>query len=282
MATAMIKRFMKLPIGAAALLLPVLLCGVLGAFVVPHDPAAIDPAHALEAPSWLSGQGWTHAFGTDALGRDVMSRVIVGARATLIVSLVGVVLAGAIGVTLGVVAGFFEGWVDMVIMRLVDIQMSMPGVLLALLISASIGGGLSTVIIVVAIVFWTQYARIARAETLSLKHRDFVAMARVYGASAPRLIFMHILPNLADSILVVASLQLGLAVMLEGALSFLGLGVQPPNVAWGKMIAEARIYLEQAWWVSTFPGLAIVATVLGANLLGEWLRDTLDPKLRNT
>lgn len=277
----MIKRFMKLPIGAAALLLPVLLCGVLGAFVVPHDPAAIDPARALEAPSWLSGQGWTHAFGTDALGRDVMSRVIVGARATLIVSLVGVVLAGAIGVTLGVVAGFLEGWVDMVIMRLVDIQMSMPGVLLALLISASIGGGLSTVIIVVAIVFWTQYARIARAETLSLKHRDFVAMARVYGASAPRLIFRHILPNLADSILVVASLQLGLAVMLEGALSFLGLGVQPPNVAWGKMIAEARIYLEQAWWVSTFPGLAIVATVLGANLLGEWLRDTLDPKLRN-
>lgn len=273
---------MKLPIAATLLLLPVLLCGVLGTFVAPHDPAAIDPARALQAPSWLLGQGWTYAFGTDALGRDVLSRVIVGARATLIVSLVGVVLAGAIGITLGVVAGFFESWVDIVVMRLVDIQMSMPGVLLALLISASIGAGLSTVIIVVAIVFWTQYARIARAETLTLKHRDFISMARVCGASTPRLIFRHVLPNLADSILVVASLQFGLAVMLEGALSFLGLGVQPPNVAWGKMIAEARIYLAQAWWVSTFPGLAIAATVLGANLLGEWLRDKLDPKLRNT
>jgi peptide/nickel transport system permease protein len=270
----------ELPLGAIALLLPVSICGIFGHLFVPYDPAVVNPAQAMQAPSWLTGQGLIHLFGTDSLGRDVFSRVIVGARATLIVSLLGVVLAGAIGVLMGLVAAYFEGWADIIIMRVVDIQMSMPGTLLALLISASLGAGLSTVIAVIAIVFWTQYARVTRGETLSVKHRDFVVMARVLGCPTKRILRRHIFPNIIDSALVVATLQLGVAVMLEAALSFLGLGVQPPAVAWGKMIAEARLYIATAWWLPTFPGLAIMVTVLGANLLGDWLRDRFDPKLR--
>ena len=262
------------------LLLPVVICGIFGPLLVPHDPAAVNPDLSMRPPSWLEGAERTYILGTDSLGRDVLSRVIVGARATLIVSLVGVFLAGAIGVFLGLISAYFGGWFDTVIMRVVDIQKSIPGTLLALLISASLGAGLATIIAVIAIVFWTQYARVTRGETLSVKQRDFVAMARVLGSPARRILRRHILPNIIDSAFVVATLQLGVAVMLEAALSFLGLGVQPPSVAWGKMIAESRLYIGTAWWLPVFPGFAIMLTVLGANLLGDWLRDRFDPKLR--
>jgi peptide/nickel transport system permease protein len=265
---------------AIMLLLPVVICGIFGPLFVPHDPGAVNPDLSMRPPSWLEGAEGTYILGTDSLGRDVLSRVIVGARATLIVSLIGVFLAGTIGVFLGLISAYFGGWFDTVIMRAVDIQMSIPGTLLALLISASLGAGLATVIAVIAIVFWTQYARVTRGETLSVKQRDFVAMARVLGCPAKRILRRHILPNIIDSAFVVATLQLGVAVMLEAALSFLGLGVQPPSVAWGKMIAESRLYIGTAWWLPLFPGLAIMLTVLGANLLGDWLRDRFDPKLR--
>jgi peptide/nickel transport system permease protein len=274
-------RLMKdLPVPAILLLLPIATCGIVGQFFTPHDPSLINPALALHPPSWLAGEGWTYIFGTDYLGRDVLSRVIVGARASLMVSFVGVGLAGIIGVVLGLMAAYFGGWLDTVVMRLVDIQMSMPPVLLALLISASLGAGLTAVIVVIAIVYWTHYTRVIRGETLSVKQRDYVVMARVLGCPSRRILQKHIFPNVIDSALVVATLQLGTAVMLEASLSFLGLGVQPPAVAWGKMIAEARLYIAMAWWLPTFPGLAIIVTVLGANLLGDWLRDKLDPKLR--
>jgi len=270
----------ELPLAAILLLLPVLICGIFGSLFVPHNPAAVNPDLAMRPPSWMAGEGWTHVFGTDSLGRDVLSRVIAGARATIIVSFLGVVIAGAIGVLLGLVAAYFGGWFDIIIMRIVDIQMSIPGTLLALLISTSLGAGLGTVVAVIAIVFWTQYARVTRGETLSVKQRDFVVMARVLGSPAKRILRRHIFPNIIDSAMVVATLQLGVAVMLEAALSFLGLGVQPPSVAWGKMIAESRLYIATAWWLPVFPGLAIMVTVLGANLLGDWLRDRFDPKLR--
>jgi peptide/nickel transport system permease protein len=277
-------RFLRLmrefPILAIALLLPILIFGIFGSFLSPHNPVAINLALALRPPSWLVGEGWAYPFGTDYLGRDVSSRVIAGARATLIVSIVGVVLAGFVGVLLGLLAAYFKGWLDLVIMRAVDIQMSIPAILLALLISASLGTGLTAVIVVIAIVFWTQYARMIRGETLSVEQRDFVVMARLVGCSPRRILVKHILPHIIDSTVVLATLQLGIAVMLEAALSFLGLGVQPPMVAWGKMIAEARPYISTAWWLPTFPGLAIMVTVLGANLGGDWLRDKLDPKLR--
>jgi peptide/nickel transport system permease protein len=278
-----IRRVVKdLPLPAILLLLPVTLCGIIGQFFTPHDPTAINPALALHPPSWLVGEGWTYIFGTDYLGRDVLSRVIVGARASLLVSFVGVGLAGIVGVLLGLLSAFLGGWVDTLLMRLVDIQMSLPAILLALLISASLGAGLTSVIAVIAIVYWTSYARVVRGDTLSIKQRDFVVMARVLGCPAGRVLKKHIFPNIIDSALVVASLQLGSAVMLEASLSFLGLGVQPPAVAWGKMIAESRLYISTAWWLPTFPGVAIVLTVLGSNLLGDWLRDKLDPKLRQT
>jgi peptide/nickel transport system permease protein len=269
-----LRLMRELPLPAIILLLPVSLCGVVGQFFTPHNPVAINPSMALRPPSW------TYLFGTDYLGRDVLSRVIVGARASLLVSFTGVIMAGIIGIILGLVAAYFGGRLDTLVMRLVDIQMSMPAVLLALLISASLGAGLTAVIIVIAIVYWTHYTRVIRGETLSVKQRDYVVMARVLGCPSKRILIKHILPNVIDSALVVATLQLGTAVMLEAALSFLGLGVQPPAVAWGKMIAEARLYISTAWWLPTFPGLAIVLTVLGANLLGDWLRDKLDPKLR--
>jgi peptide/nickel transport system permease protein len=274
------KTMKDLPLPAILLLLPVSICGIMGPFFTPHDPAAINPSLALQPPSWLVGKGWTYVFGTDYLGRDVLSRVIVGARASLLVSFVGVGIAGIIGVLLGLTSAFFGGRVDTLLMRLVDIQMSMPAILLALLLSASLGAGLTSVIVVIAIVYWTSYARVVRGETLSVKQRDFVVMARVLGCPSTRILQKHIFPNVIDSALVVASLQLGMAVMLEASLSFLGLGVQPPAVAWGKMIAEARLYISTAWWLPTFPGVAIMVTVLGANLLGDWLRDKLDPKLR--
>lgn len=279
---SLLARLRYWPILPLLLLVPIVVFGLLGPLVTPHAPGAVNPVMALRPPSWLTGDGFAHLFGTDYLGRDVFSRVIAGARASLLVSFVGVGIAGLIGITVGLIAGHAGGWIDTILMRLVDIQMSMPAILLALLISAALGSGLATVTVVIAIVFWTNYARVVRAETLSVKQRDFVVMAKVLGCSPRWLIWKHILPNVIDSALVVASLQLGAAVMLEASLSFLGLGVQPPAVAWGKMIAESKLYLSTAWWMAFFPGIALVVTVLGTNLLGDWLRDHLDPRLRNT
>jgi peptide/nickel transport system permease protein len=270
----------ELPIAAILILFPVLICGLFGQFLAPHDPTLMNLSESLLPPSWLTGQGWAHVLGTDFLGRDVLSRMILGARSTLIVSVVGVVCAGIIGVFIGLFSGYIGGRFDLIIMRLVDMQMAMPAILLALLISAALGSGLMAVIVVIAIVFWTHYARVVRGETLSVKQRDFVVIARVEGCSPGRILIKHIIPHVLDSAVVIATLQLGTAVMLEAALSFLGLGVQPPAVAWGKMIAEARMYIGTAWWLPTFPGIAIMLTVLGANIWGDWLRDKLDPKLR--
>jgi peptide/nickel transport system permease protein len=276
-----VRRLIKdLPLAAILLLLPVILCGVLGQWMMPHDPTAMNPSMALRPPSWLVGEGWTNLFGTDYLGRDVFSRVIAGARASLVVSFVGVGIAGMIGVLLGLVSAFFGGWVDSLVVMLIDTQRSMPPILLALLLAAAVGGGLSSIIIVIAIIYWTNYARVIRGETLSVKQRDYVVMAKVLGCPTTRILRKHILPNVLDSAMVIATMQLGNAVMLEASLSFLGLGVQPPAVAWGKMIAESRLYIATAWWLPTFPGIALLITVLGANTFGDWLRDKLDPKLR--
>ena len=276
-----VRRLIKdLPLMAILLLLPVVLCGVFGQWLMPHDPTLMNPSQALQPPSWLAGEGWTHLFGTDYLGRDVFSRVIAGARASLVVSFVGVAIAGIIGIMLGLTSAFFGGWVDALVVMAIDTQRSMPPILLALLLAAAVGGGLISIIIVIAIIYWTNYARVLRGEALSVKQRDYVVMAKVLGCPTPRILWKHILPNVIDSAMVIATMQLGNAVMLEASLSFLGLGVQPPAVAWGKMIAESRLYIATAWWLPTFPGLALLITVLGANTFGDWLRDKLDPKLR--
>jgi peptide/nickel transport system permease protein len=269
----------RLPLAQVLLLMPIVLFGLFAPLFYTHDPVAMNPAVSLQPP-FLFGGDVNYFFGTDHLGRDVYSKIVAGARAPLIAATAGVFFAGILGIFLGMVAGYFGGWIDEVIMRIVDTQMSIPVILLTILISAALGGGLVTITICIALVFWTQYARVIRGETLSIREREFVALARIAGCGPGRMLIRHILPNLVSTSTVIASLQLGRAIIIEASITFLGLGIQPPQTAWGLMMSEGRMYLSTAWWLPTFAGLAIVITVLGANLMGDWVRDRLDPKLR--
>jgi peptide/nickel transport system permease protein len=222
-----------------------------------------------------------YPLGTDKIGRDVLSRIIHGARVSLMVAGISILAGGVVGTALGLMAGYFGGWWDHVIMRLVDIKLSLQAILLALVLAAAIGPGFFTVIIVITMILWTRYARLVRAETLALKSRDFVARAKVSGCSNFRIITRHIFPNVVNTLIVLATLEVGQVILLEATLSFLGVGIPRPTPAWGLMVADGRELVVAAWWVAFFPGLAILLTVLSMNLLGDWLRDKLDPKLRN-
>jgi len=235
---------------------------------------------ALKPPFWQENGGLSYPLGTDNMGRDILSRIIMGARISVIVALWAIPFSGAIGTLMGMVSAYFGGKIDMLIMRLVDIQMSVPSLALALILAAALKPGVTSVIIVIVVTYWTWYARVVRGEVLSLKERDFIALARVAGCSDLGILFKHFLPNILNTLLVLATLQLGSVIIYEASLSFLGLGIQPPDVSWGLMLADARPYISVAWWVITLPGLAILVTCLGSNLLGDWLRDTLDPKRR--
>jgi len=270
----------KLPVVPILLLLPVVVCGIFGPLFYPHDPTVMKLSMALNPPAWVSGGDWSYFLGTDHMGRDLLSRLIEGARASLIVAVFGVGFAGIFGVAMGMIAGYLEGTIDNLIMRIVDTQMSIPAILLIILLAAVLGGGLVTIIISVSLVFWTTYARVVRGETLSIKQRDFVALAKVRGCRNIRILRKHIFPNLVNTVMVLATLQLGRAIIIEASITFLGLGIQPPATAWGLVISDGRIYMSTAWWIPTFAGGAIMITVLGANLLGDWLRDKLDPRLR--
>ena len=224
-----------------------------------------------------SGKYW---LGTDKLGRDLVTRMIHGARISLSVSLIAILFAGIVGTTLGLMAGYIGGWVDALIMRLVDIKLAIPSILLALVFVAVVGPSFQTVVTVIALVYWALYARQARGETLSVKNQDFIQRAKVAGASHFRIIFMHIFPNVLNTLIIVATLQLGTAILFEASLSFLGAGIPRPTPAWGVMVADGRELIVANWWVSFFPGLCILVAVLSLNLLGDWTRDKLDPKTR--
>jgi peptide/nickel transport system permease protein len=257
-----------------------LICAIGGEFLFPHDPNELDLARSFVPPVWHMDGSWAYPFGTDNLGRDVLTRIMAGTRISLIVALYAIVLSGGIGTIVGMLAGYVGGWVDSLIMRLVDIQMSIPSLALALVLAAVLGPGFETVVIVIVITYWTWYARIVRGEVLSLKERDYVALAKVAGCNTFTIFRRHLLPNILNTLLVLATLQVGQVIIFEASLSFLGLGIQQPDVSWGLMLADARNYMTNAWWVITMPGIAIMLTCLSSNLLGDWLRDRFDPKRR--
>ncbi|MCL5038249.1 MAG: ABC transporter permease [Firmicutes bacterium] len=269
----------------AALLGLVILAGVvltalLASHLAPADPNHQELALRLLPPAWATGGKATHSLGTDQLGRDILSRIIYGSRISLLVGVTTVAVAGALGTFLGLLSGYYGGWVDDVIMRLADIQLAFPFVLLALAVMAVLGPGLKNIIIVLGITGWVEYGRVVRAEVLSLRSRDFVEAARAIGDRDAVILGRHVLPNVATSLIVIATLQMGRMIISESALTFLGLGIEPTIPTWGGMLNDGRNYMNNQWWVSTFPGLALLLTVLASNLVGDWLRDTLDPTLK--
>ena len=231
-------------------------------------------------PISARGGQWNHLLGTDKVGRDILSRIIYGSRISVVVAGIAVLLSGTVGTALGIAAGFYGRWVDAVVMRMVDISLSIPIILLALVLVSAVGASFGTVVTVLVLLLWAHYARLSRGVTLSIKSADFIARAQVSGASDVRIMIHHILPNVVNSLVVLATLQVGFVIIIESTLSFLGAGIPRPNPAWGLMVADGRDLIISHWWVSFFPGIAIMLVVLSMNLLGDWLRDKLDPKQR--
>ena len=258
----------------------VVLTALAAPLVSPFDPIAQDLGDLrLKPPGFRDGGGHVHPLGTDHLGRDLLARVIYGAQPALMVGFAAVVISGLIGMAAGLVSGYFGGRMDDVLMRLADIQLAFPFILLAIAVIGVLGPSLKTIIIVIGVSSWVVYARIVRSAVLSLREREFVQAAIALGSPHPRVILRHIVPNALTPWLVIATLDMARVIVLESALSFLGLGVPPPTPTWGGMLADGRVYLSTAWWLATFLGLAILLTVLGINLLGDGLRDTFDPRL---
>ena len=258
----------------------VLLAAAFAPWLAPFDPLEQDINQRLKEPGWQSAAGQVHPLGTDHLGRDILARVIFGSRIALVVGLSAVLISGVLGMMIGLVAGYFGGTVDDFFMRLADIQLAFPFILLAIAVIGVLGPSLRNIIIVIGVSSWVVYARVVRGEVLSIRERDFVQAAIALGSRDGRILARHVLPNAFTPWLVVATLDMARVIVIESALSFLGLGVQPPTPTWGGMLADGRVYLSTAWWLATFPGLAILVTVLGINLLGDGLRDTLDPRLK--
>jgi peptide/nickel transport system permease protein len=264
-----------------AIILIVMIGGALLApLIAPYDPETTDLRARNTPPAWEQAGSSEHWLGTDPVGRDMLSRIIYGARVSLFISFTVTVLATLIGVTFGLLAGYFGGVIDEALMRIADLFLVFPFILLAITVIAVLGSGLRNLLIVLVVTGWVQHARLVRGQVLGLRSVQYVEASRVAGASHTRLLVRHVLPNVLASVIVLATMQLAFVLLTEAALNFLGLGVDPSTPTWGSMISQGRTYIYNAWWVITFPGIAILLTVLAINLLGDWLRDTLDPSLR--
>lgn len=269
-----------LPIFPSLVLTLVILLGLIGPWIAPHDARDADLARSLTPPAWAEGGAWSYPLGTDQQGRDILSRIIAGARVSLIVGFMSVAVAGGLGALVALVGGYYGGWLDAILGRVVDTMLSMPFLMVAIVMAQVLTPGIRTIVLILGFTYWATYARVLRGEVLKVKSQDYVALARVGGSSTARILWRYILPNLLNTLIVLSTLQLGTTILAEATLSFLGLGIPPPNAAWGLMLSEGRQYITYAWWLAVFPGVAIMLTVLSANMLGDWLRVRLDPKLR--
>lgn len=276
----LIKYNGKAPVFFACILILFMIVGIFGPSIAPRDPNEANFVDALTPPFWQKGGKIDYPLGTDHLGRDVLSRLLCGTSISLQVGFLVVVFAGVLGTVIALLSGYLGGWVDTLLMRFTDIMMSMPYLMIAIILAAVLGPSKNNIIMILTITGWATYARVLRGEVLRIKEGEFVALAVIAGCSKTRIMLHHVFPNMVNTLVVLATLQLGVVIIAEASLSFLGVGVPLPNPAWGSMIAEGRAYISTAWWLCTWPGVAILLVVLSCNLFGDWLRLRLDPKYR--
>jgi peptide/nickel transport system permease protein len=270
----------RVPLIPLAIIVIIVFTSIFAPLLTSHSTTKPSLADRLTPPVWQEGGTWEHPLGTDALGRDLGTRLMYGGRVSLMVAMLTLLIGGGIGTAIGLISGYFGGRIDAVLMRSADSTLAFPIILFAILLVVAIGPNTGNVILAIALVLWARYARVIRGEVLSLKERDFIARARVAGCSHLRIVVFHLFPNTVNTLLVLLTLQVGWVIIVEASLSFLGAGIPPPTPAWGSMVSSGREYVDTAWWVSALPGIAIMLTVVAFNLFGDWLRDTLDPKLR--
>ena len=270
----------RLPWASFFIIVVLILVAVLAPLIAPHSPTEQSLPDKLRPPAWQEGGSTKHLLGTDVLGRDVLSRIIYGARVSLIVAAAALLAGGGVGLMVGIVSGYLGGRVDSFLMRVVDATLTFPTILIALLLAVSMGQGLQTIAIAITVLIWARFARVVRGDVLAVKTRDFVALARVHGCSHLRIMAIHIVPNVLNTFMVLLTLHIGFVIIVEASLSFLGAGIPPPTPSWGQMVADGRSHIASAWWLAVVPGAAIMLVVLAFNLFGDWLRDWLDPRLR--
>jgi peptide/nickel transport system permease protein len=270
----------RLPWTAFVIIAVMVVVAVFAPLIAPHSPTEQSLPDKLKPPAWQEGGSATHLLGTDLLGRDLFSRLVYGARVSLTVAAFALLSGGLIGLAIGIIAGYLGGRVDSVLMRVVDATLTFPTILIALLLAVSLGAGLRTIVIAITVIIWARFARVVRGEVLGVKARDFVSLARVHGCSSFRIMLVHIVPNVMNTFMVLLTLHIGFVIIVEASLSFLGAGIPPPTPSWGQMVADGRSHIASAWWLSVMPGAAIMLVVLAFNLFGDWLRDWLDPRLR--
>ena len=276
------RRLLRSPVGTLGVIivLAVILVAVAAPLLAPHDPTQLQLGKRLRPPAWIEGGSWTYPLGTDTLGRDVWSRILYGSRISVVVGVVSVIIAGVIGVLIGLVAGFYGGITDSVLSRVVDTFLAIPFIVLALAVVGVLGPSIGNLIVVLVLTGWVSYSRVVRGEAMALKEREYIIAAEMVGQRKWITALRHVLPNIMASIIVLTTLSVASTIIAESSLSFLGLGVQPPTITWGGMLSDGRQHIATSWWLATFPGLAITITVLGIIFLGDWLRDVLDPRMK--